>query len=116
MASLYFRPGIALLMALLYNVDLHILLLHLMIDIVVSVCSSFGATSATVGLSFFNNIVAFVKIIFLGLPLGLCFSAGAFLFNESILSKSHLVNNFAPCSDLSTYGLLAMTTHFVYGA
>ena len=87
-----------------------------MIDIAVSVYSLFGVSSAIMGLSFFNNIVASVEIIFLGLFLGLGSLAGAFLFNESILSKSHLVNNFAPCSDLSLYGSLAMTTCFVCGA
>ena len=100
-------------MALLYDVGLRILLLHSVIDIAISVCSSFGASSATVGLSFFNNIVASVEIIFLSLSLGLGSPAGAFLFNNGVLSKGHLVKNFAPCSDLSMYSSLAMTTCFV---
>lgn len=103
-------------MALLYDVGSRILLLHSVIDIVILIYLSFGTFSTTVGLSFFNNIVTSVEIIFLGLPLGLGFPAGAFFFNDGVLSKDHLVNNFAPCSNSLMYGLLAMTICFVCGA
>ena len=65
------------------------------------------------GLLFFNNIIASIKIIFLNLPLGFSSPISTFLFNKGILFKGHLVNNFAPCSDLSIYNLLAMTIGFV---
>ena len=103
-------------MALLYDVGLRILLLHSMIDIAVSVYSSFGAFSAIVGLLFINNIVTFIEIIFLGLLFGLGFPTDAFFFNKGISSKGHLVINFALCSDSLMYSLLAMTTCFVCGA
>ena len=87
-----------------------------MIDITFLVYSSFSAFSITVGILFFNNIVAFVEIIFLCLLLGFGSPANTFLFNKSVLSKGYLVNNFVLCSDLSMYGLLAMSTYFVCGA
>ena len=100
-------------MALLYDVGLRILLLYLVINLAVLVCSSFGAFSATVGLLFFNNIIVSVEIIFLGFLFGLGSPAGAFHFSKNVSSKGHLVNNFALRSDLSMYGSLTMTTCFV---
>lgn len=102
-------------MAWSYDNGLHILLLHSVIDIAVLSCLS-GACSATVGLSSFNNIGMFVKTIFRGRPLGLSSPAGAFLFSKSVSFNDHLTSNFAPCSDSSIYGSLAMTTCFVWGA
>lgn len=100
-------------MALLYNVGLRILLLHLVINIAISIFSLFGTFFATVDLLFFNNIVLSVEIIFLGFLLGLGSLADAFFFNNGILSKGHLVNNFVPCSDLSIYSLLVINICFV---
>lgn len=100
-------------MAFLYDIGFYILLLHSMINITILVCFLFGAFFASMGLSFFNNNLVFVEIIFLSRPLSLGSPIGAFLFNKSVLSKSHLVNNFASYSNLSIYSLLIMTTYFV---
>ena len=78
MVSLYLRPLIASLMALLYDISLRILLLHLLIDIAVLVYSLFYTLSATMDLLFSNNIVASIRIIFLSLPFSLSSFAGAF--------------------------------------
>lgn len=100
-------------MVLLYNIDWCILLLYLIIDIIIPVCSLFGAFFATIGLLFFNNIIASIKIIFLSFSFYFCSSTDTFHFNKGVLFKSHLINNFIPCSDLSMYGLFTMTICFV---
>lgn len=55
------------------------------------------------------------KECFCGLPLGLGSLAGAIYFAVFIFN-SYLANNFAFCSDLLIYGLLTMTTYFIWGA
>ena len=83
-----------------------------MIDIAI-LGSLFDACSAIIGMSFFDNIIASVGIIFWSLPLGFGSSVGAFFFSEDVSSNGYFINSFAPFSDSSMYGLLAMITCFI---
>ena len=65
-------------MALLYDICLHILLLYLVIDIAILGCSLFNPYFTIVGMSFFNNIVMSIEIIFWNLLLGFGSPTGAF--------------------------------------
>ncbi len=68
---------------------------------------------ATVGLLSFNNIDTSIETIFQGCLLGFSLLTNAFFFNEGVLFNSHLTSNIIPCSDLSIYGLFAMTIYFI---
>lgn len=87
-----------------------------MINIIISGCSLFDTCSTTGGPLFFGNIVVFIKIIFRGFSLGRDSAASVFFFSEDALSNGHLINSFAPYSDLPTYNSLTMITYFVWGA
>ena len=120
MASHHLLPCTESFVASSYDVGLCILLLYSVIDIAVSGRSSMGVSA---GLSISSKFVASVKVvgasvavILRGLPLGRGSPAGVFLFDGIDASKGHSLNNFAPFSDLSMYGSLAIITCFVCGA
>lgn len=120
MASHHLLPCTRSFVTSIYDVGSYILLLYLVIDIAVSVQSLIGVSA---GLSISNKFVtlaevveAFIVVILRGLPLDCGSPTGVFLFGRIDVSKSHSINNFAPCSDLSIYGSLAIITCFVYGA
>lgn len=110
MASFQHSLWIGSLIVLLYNVGLYTLLLYSVIDIAVLSCSSSRSLLNLVGLLI---IVASVGNTFHGFFLGLGSPTGAFLFVESVLFMSHLVNSFTSFSDLSIYSSLTMTTCFI---
>ncbi len=104
----------------LYDAGSYILLLYLVIDIAISGQSLMGVSA---GLLISSKFVALAKVvgasvvvILRGLPLDHGFSAGAIFFDRIDAFKSHSINNFARCSDLSIYGSLAIITYFVCGA
>lgn len=110
MTSLQHQLWIGSLIALLYNIGLCIFLLHSVIDIAVSSCFLSKLFSNIVGMLI---IVASMGCTFCGLLLDLGSPASAFLFAKDVSSMGHLVNSFAPFSDLLIYGSFAITICFV---